>query len=337
MGVSFIRDKRDTFNSAKLNTIYLALAGEFERERCASLSSGLADAPPQVLYFIVAAIEGYGLCAVITQRIKLVRSYFYASTVAALVVVTAELLRVIVHFVDKVSSQGAQLEAQSDPHLPPDRPYQRLRQRTRGWEQRRRRLYARNSHSRLLSLLVLGDLLEYVSLVASYLAFLTLLADIGLLILSALLSFLFVSINASYLHQLINPATMRTHTAQMAPSAAFGHHYPLAPYPDSSQRYGQQGYGQQGYGQQPYGQQGGFVPPPYAPPPGKPPGYDPSTEYESGYAAGLREKEESKNPFEDSSPGYTPGEGQGFQQRRQEDESSETVTLEPRAHVEGRV
>lgn len=104
VGVSFLRNKRDVLNSAKLNAIYLVLASE-SRELDCSLEGADTLLPP-VLYFCVTAIEGYGLGAVITQRIKLVRTYYYASAIAALVVVSAELLRVIVHFVDKASPPG---------------------------------------------------------------------------------------------------------------------------------------------------------------------------------------------------------------------------------------
>jgi hypothetical protein len=101
--------------------------------------------------------------------------------------------------------------------------------------------------------------------------------DIGLLIVSILLSALFISFAGSYLHQLLNPQSMRTHETNVAPSAAFGHAYPLAPYP------------QGGAGE--YDQ--AFVPPPYGG--SGPPGYE-----RSGYEGDAKEKE-----FEGQREGYS--------------------------------
>lgn len=154
--------------------------------------------------------------------------------------------------------------------------------------------------------------------------------DVALLVITALVAFFFgalsrprpqlphadpapaASLAASYLHQLVNPSTLRQQTATLAPSSAYS--YPLAPYS-----------GPAGSNQ--------FVPPPYAPPPGPPPppGYNPQWEGDA----------KEKDPFADASTpttgGFTPGVGSGFGRREHEDESTDTVTLEPRREHEGRV
>jgi len=152
--------------------------------------------------------------------------------------------------------------------------------------------------------------------------------DVGLLLFSFFLSFFFASLVASYLHQLLNPQLLRTHTAQVAPSSQYN--YPLQPYPPAP-------YGQSG---QPYGGGAGahqFVPPPYNPA-GGPPTYN----NESGYDMPKDEKE-GANPFADSQGqgGMTSEEREQMQHdeemRRRAGESTDTVTLEPRRENEGRV
>lgn len=123
-----------------------------------------------------------------------------------------------------------------------------------------------------------------------------------------------VSIIASFRHQLLNPSTLRQHTTSLAPSSAYS--YPLAPY-------------------------SGPPPNTFAPPPGAPPGYNPSPyggppqyEGEDDYGQGKE-----KDPFAD---GMTPTTGEasggGFSARQGEgNESTDTVTLEPRRENERRV
>ncbi|KAI5479683.1 capsular associated protein [Pseudohyphozyma bogoriensis] len=138
--------------------------------------------------------------------------------------------------------------------------------------------------------------------------------DIVLMLLTFVLAFLFSSIAASFAHQLANPSVLRTQAAHLAPSAAYN--YPLAPYPGPS----------------PYGQpQSDFIPPPtYAP--GGPPGYDAGAG--APYASDKKEGDESLY----AAPWQGQGQGQsGFGGRREAEESTETVTLEPRRENEGRV
>jgi hypothetical protein len=107
-GAAVIRRRNETDTSSKVDTVYLALA---------------------VLYFTAAAIEIFvssdaalrrslrpwanpsllcrtlqGIGAAYKQSIKLVKYYFVGSASVAVIVTAAELMRVIVHFTDKVSS-----------------------------------------------------------------------------------------------------------------------------------------------------------------------------------------------------------------------------------------
>ncbi|KAK4705507.1 hypothetical protein P7C70_g698, partial [Phenoliferia sp. Uapishka_3] len=257
-----------------------------------------------ILWLFAAAVEIYGIGAVWSQRITLVRSYFYATAVAALVVTTAELLRIIVHFADKssiISTCVADELASND-----------------GIDDITSESVVRPGHQALalernkLTVFVLSQASSYCTSSWNNGTW----WDIGLLIVTALVSFFFASLVASYLHQLVNPSTLRQQTAALAPSSAYS--YPLAPY---------------------NGPPGGFVPPPvYAPPPGGPPGYVPQYEGE-GYA------KDEKDPFADATTptsaagpyGVSPGVGSHFERREHESESTDTVTLEPRRENEGRV
>ncbi|ORY88838.1 hypothetical protein BCR35DRAFT_320752 [Leucosporidium creatinivorum] len=242
-----------------------------------------------VLYFTAAAIEIFGIGAAYKQSIRLVKYYFFGSASVAVIVTAAELTRVIVHFTDKSAIQAACIAGEK----------------------------ADQTGSSATS--TDAEITSYCASVwrnASY-------WDIGLLLFSIFLSFFFASLVASYLHQLLNPQLLRTHTAHVAPSSQYN--YPLQPYPPNP------------YGQ-PYGAGQGFVPPPYNPA-GGPPTYS----NESGYDMPKDEKE-GANPFADSQ-----GQGMSSEEREQlqhdeemrrralNSESTDTVTLEPRRENEGRV
>lgn len=76
-----IRRRNETDTSAKLDTVYLVMA---------------------IMYFVVSAIEWFGFAAAYKQSIRLVRYYFWSTATAALIVTAAEILRIVVHFTDKV-------------------------------------------------------------------------------------------------------------------------------------------------------------------------------------------------------------------------------------------
>ena len=143
--------------------------------------------------------------------------------------------------------------------------------------------------------------------------------DVGMLVVSLLLSIFFASLVASYLQQLLNPALLRQRTAHIAPSSQYN--YPLQPYPPNP-------YGQPQQ-QQPYDQ--GFVPPPYNPA-GGPPGYggnelpfDPPKEKDPfADGAGMTSEQREQQQHEE-------------EMRRRAMESSESVDLTPRRENEGRV
>ncbi|KAL8276624.1 hypothetical protein RQP46_010973 [Phenoliferia psychrophenolica] len=242
------------------------------------------------LWLFAGAVELYGFGACWTQRITLVRYYFYAAGCAAIAVTVAALMRLIVHFTSKsdiIASCATEQFASND-----------------GFND----ITMAQAQSVCSSAWNNGTWW-----------------DIALLIISGLVAFFFASLAASYLHQLLNPSTLRQQTANLAPSSQYA--YPLAPY---------------------QGPPGGFVPPysgpQFAPPPGAPPGYGgppPQWEGEDGYG---KEKEEH-NPFADATTpttaggygGHSTGAGGGFNRREQESESTDTVTLEPRRENEGRV
>jgi len=234
-----------------------------------------------IMYFVCAAFEIFGFVAVYLQRLRLVMLYFLLSVGAAIIVTASEILRLVVHFADKSEIIAACTQDQLDQNT-------------------------------------VGDTIDSVqanSICSSSWSRSTL-WDIVFLIASACLAFLFASIAASFVHQLKNPATMRTQTAHLAPSAQYA--YPLAPYPG-------------GLGAQPY--PGGSQPypaPAYAPPPGPPPPPTYDNFGDDGYTpyGGDKKEREEEGPFADP---WTPAE------RREGEESTETVTLEPRRENEGRV
>lgn len=219
------------------------------------------------------AIEVYGFGAVWTRRLKLVRIYFLSTALAALVVTAAEVLRVVFHFVDKgaiiQSCVNQQLALNSDPNYQPITQTQAESLCTSSW----------NNSTWI---------------------------DILLLIITAIVAFIFASLAAAYYHQLLNPATLRTQTA--APSSAYT--VPLGPYPPYPQS------------ADPYG-----VPAYSAPPPSSamPPQYA-----SQGWQGDLAE--DKKDPFADSSAAES-----GYGSRTHDGRSEDTVTLEPRRDDEHRV
>lgn len=246
------------------------------------------------MYAVCVFIECYGIFAAFSQKIKLVTWYFIGTASTAIIVTAAELLRLIVHFTDKTAILAACLASEQADQRGSTRP---------------------------LSDDDLRDYCESVWRGRSY-------WDIGLLVFSILLSWLFASLAGSYLYQLKNPQSMRTHTATLAPSSAYN--YPLQQYPPNP------------YGQPP--QQQPFSAPPYAPygAQGPLPAYD-----NDGGFADTKEKREgdvsAHDPFSDrggmSSQEYEQRQHDEEEARRRATESTDTVTLEPRdrREVEGRV
>ncbi|BGP46896.1 hypothetical protein JCM10450v2_002747 [Rhodotorula kratochvilovae] len=146
-----------------------------------------------IVYFICVAIEVFGFFAAYRASLPLVRSYFYGSLAVAFLITAAELVRTIFHFTQKSSI----IKACEDSYTG-DISGGRLSSETVA-------SYCRDSWRN-----------------ASY-------VDIALLIFSFFISFIFASLAASFLHQLKNPQSLRTHTATLAPSSQYA--YPLAPYP----------------------------------------------------------------------------------------------------------
>ncbi|GAA5824495.1 hypothetical protein JCM10212_000302 [Sporobolomyces blumeae] len=189
-----------------------------------------------VLYFACSAVELFGVLAAWRAQIKLVRTYFYGSVVVGFVVTAAEVLRLVVHFTQKSSI----LKACQDS-------------------------YSSDVSSGNVSQ---SDVTQYCNdswRNAGYL-------DVALLVFSLFVSFFFASLAASYLHQLKNPALLRT----QAPSAAYAPPYGVAlePYPSQLPPYGQSPYA---------------PPAPHYPPPHSgsgegvaAPGYDNPNDYKAG-------------------------------------------------------
>ncbi|KAK4051931.1 hypothetical protein OIV83_002636 [Microbotryomycetes sp. JL201] len=238
-----------------------------------------------ILYFCVAASEVFGIGAAYKQSIRLVRYYFYAQCVAAVVVTGAEILRVVVHFTDKASEKQDQAGS-TNPSSDAD----------------------------------IADYCSWIWRRASY-------WDIGLLLLSMLFAFLFASLAASYLHQLMNPHLLRTQQPffgqpTQAPSGQY--QYPLndvAVYPPNPYRL-----------DPPVGGFG-YAAPPYA--------RDNLPEYSNEHDYSVEPEKPNSNtltrardPFSDQG-GMTSQEYEQMQHdeelRRRANESTDTVTLEPRS------
>ncbi|KAM0788292.1 hypothetical protein ACM66B_001437 [Microbotryomycetes sp. NB124-2] len=272
-----IRRRNETDTSSKMDTVYLVMA---------------------ILYFAVAASEVFGIGAAYKQSIRLVRYYFYAQCVSAVVVTAAEILRVVVHFTDKSAIQAACAAGEKQDQAGSTNPSSD------------------------------ADIADYCSWVwrrASY-------WDIGLLLLSMLFAFLFASLAASYLHQLMNPHLLRTQQPffgqpTQAPSGQY--QYPLndvAVYPPNP------------YRQDPPVGGWGYAAPPYA--------RDNLPEYSNDHDYSVAPEKvnsnsnavpQARDPFSDQG-GMTSQEYEQTQHdeemRRQRmalnNESTDTVTLEPR-------
>ncbi|GAA5898564.1 uncharacterized protein JCM6883_003353 [Sporobolomyces salmoneus] len=298
---------------ASFSCVYGIIAGAAVLRRAHSYDGHLPTSLSNVylvlaiLYFFCAAIEAFGAIAAYKASIKLVRSYFYGAASVALIVTAAEILRLVVHYTQK----SAILKACQDSYASD--------------------IKSGNATS--------SQVVSYCAdnwRNATYL-------DIALLVFSLIVSFFFASLAASYLHQLKNPALLRTHAPHLAPSAAYAPPYgvPLQPYPSNS-----------------------AVPPyPYSAnpdPAGGPDGQAPSYDNPYGFKPSSDDKEydhshqaQSSNPFEDSvqhqhqtqtllvrRPGETVEEfeerqhehDQAEERRRRAEnafgESTETITLE---------
>ena len=150
--------------------------------------------------------------------------------------------------------------------------------------------------------------------------------DVGLLLVSTALSFFFASLAASYLHQLLNPQSMRTHQANLAPSSQYAYPLPAYPPPPGPP-------GAFAVGDYPGGPSAGFqAAPPYV---GE--GMDLSkekAEYERYGEAGAPQTPYGEagvaSPFGDSHQ-------VGQHDRGYDLGSTDTVALEPRREHEGRV
>ncbi|GAA6057521.1 hypothetical protein JCM3770_000565 [Rhodotorula araucariae] len=260
-----------------------------------------------IVYFVCVAVEVFGFFAAWKASLPLVRSYFYGSLAVAFLATAAELVRTIFHFTQK----SAILKACEDSYS------------------------ADIANGQLTSTTVTSYCHDSWRN-ASY-------VDIALLIFSFLISFIFASLAASFLHQLKNPQSLRTHTAALAPSAQYA--YPLAPYPPGP------GLAGSAYpaSASPYA-----MPPPHYAGPGvggalpaydNPYGVTPSEEKLPSAAAAAAPLPPAENPFADAvehaqperEPVRREGEsGDDFERRQHEwnvrryGESTETVTLEPR-------
>jgi hypothetical protein len=228
-----------------------------------------------VLHLITLGICIVGCAAAGTQRIPLVRAFAYGSIFAALAVVGAQFVEVVTHFMfkdDLITECAKQNEG--------DVVYF-------GWgifgpsrtdtldaaEAKRfcQRAWDHDSWSTIVALLIL----------------------IGL-------SFLFVSTAFAYLHQTLDPSSIRTRTETTAYPLAYQSPYAAPPYDGSTVHL---------YAYPPP-QQGGFAPPAgpppgvqgYAPPAGPPPGRSSLPEYGYGAGAGQQpmSKDEKEDPFADS-------------------------------------
>ena len=143
-----------------------------------------------------------------------------------------------------------------------------------------------------------------------------------MLLVSTAISFFFASLAASYLHQLLNPQSMRTHQANLAPSNQYA--YPLPAYPP------------------PPGPPGGDYPA------GPTPGFQAAPPYVGDGRDVAKEKAEYERYGEAGAPETPYGEGGelspfgdrhqvGQQERGYDVGSTDTVALEPRRDVERRV
>ncbi|GAA5934850.1 hypothetical protein JCM3775_001656 [Rhodotorula graminis] len=259
-----------------------------------------------IVYFVCVAIEAFGFFASYKGSLGLVRLYFYGSLVVAALVTGAELARTVCHFTMKSDILEACAASYSSDIADGSLTTSTVESYCRdNW---------RNS---------------------SYI-------DIALLIFSLFIAFIFASLSASYLHQLKNPQSLRTHVPQLNASSQYA--YPLAPYPGQQPPYPASA--------NPYGA---------PPPPGYGGGYDatrlPSYDNPYGVSASddklpvqpagvVQHPAPASNPFADSVEHGTAGEaepvrregetGDEFERRQHEwnvrryGESTETVTLEPR-------
>ncbi|BGO90418.1 hypothetical protein NBRC10512_004097 [Rhodotorula toruloides] len=259
-----------------------------------------------ILYFVAAGIEIFGILAAWKSSIRFARTYFWGSAVVALIVTGAELIRTVVHFTEKSSIIDTCKQS-----------------------------YANDISNGGLSS---SDVATYCKDSWNNMTYF----DIALLIFSILLSLFFASLAASFLYQLQNPQTLRTHAVNAANSAQYA--YPLQPYsggmqppyPASAMPYGGPApplytggadathlpsYDNP-YGIHPSDEKLGSDAGPYAPPPGPPPQAQNPFADQVEHAPPVRRDGESAESFEQKQHEYD--------QRMRAGESTETVTLEPR-------
>ncbi|KAK4058283.1 hypothetical protein OIO90_000440 [Microbotryomycetes sp. JL221] len=260
-----------------------------------------------ILYFCVAASEVFGIGAAYKQSIRLVRYYFYAQCTSAVVVTAAEVLRIVVHFTDKSAILDACQAGEKQDQQGSNDP---------------------------LSDNDIADYCNWVWRRSTY-------WDFGLLILSLLFAFLFASLAGAYLHQLMNPSLLRTRVpfvgqATGAPSSQYNSTYPLdnvAVYPPNP------------YSLDPPVGGFGYAAPPYAQ--GGLPEYSNNDDYRlppeknnNNASSSVVGFDQARDPFSDQG-GLTSQEYEQRQHdeemRRRAQESTETVTLEPRHEREGRI
>ncbi|PLW40979.1 hypothetical protein PCANC_01970 [Puccinia coronata f. sp. avenae] len=190
------------------------------------------DAILSVFFFVVAGLEVFGILAVLSQKILLARLYFFVSGLAAFLIFSAELIRLIAHFVVKndliddcrSALTGAKAETLNGAIASIDA----------------------TEASRLCE----GDWQRGIWW------------DLGWLVLTSCLALLFTGIVGAYYHQLLDPSFSRTcvNNGEMVDQRFNGR------APDAPNAYPMEPYQNMAY-QAPQHQDGPFVPPQYNMPP----------------------------------------------------------------------
>jgi len=185
-----------------------------------------------IFFFVIAGLEMFGVVAVVSQKILLARLYFFVSGVAALMIFSAELIRLIAHFVVKSDLIGDCRSALTGAK-------------------------AETLNGAITSI----DAAEASRLCESDWQR-GIWWDLGWLVLTSCLALLFTGLVGAYYHQLLDPSFSRTsvHNGEMVDQRFNGR------APEGPNTYPMEPYQNMAY-QVPQHQDTPFVPPPYNMPP----------------------------------------------------------------------
>ncbi|MBW0550193.1 hypothetical protein O181_089908 [Austropuccinia psidii MF-1] len=222
LAVRFLQDKNDGNETTRMRMFDLILS---------------------ILFFCIAGLETFGLVATFTQKIVLAKTYFVLSGIAAIITFSAELIRLIAHFVTKSDLTNA------------------CRAELTGTQAITLSGAVANIDGAEAQKLCEDDWRRGIWW------------DLGWLVLTSCLALLFTGLAAAYYHQLLDPSFSRTTTGALNDNPNQASNGSRAPARDGANLYPMEPYHPMAYHTPP--QDLPFVPPQYPMPPEYRQVYDP--------------------------------------------------------------